>query len=120
MEIKDICLDYKDEDGELRYELEDGAHDMEKVDGFSAEEFYLNLDKVIIEVDSIKAKGIAIELFGTDKNYVVPVQSFTNPYHLQNAFIWLIDNSQSIKKHLESIMPAYKESIMKARELLFA
>ena len=69
---------------------------------------------------SIKAKGIAIELFGTDKNYVVPVQSFTNPYHLQNAFIWLIDNSQSIKKHLESIMPAYKESIMKARELLFA
>ena len=62
MEIKDICLDYKDENGELRYELEDGAHDMEKVDGFSAEEFYLNLDKVIREVDPIKAREIAKKL----------------------------------------------------------
>ena len=62
MEIKDICLDYKDENGELRYELKNGAHDMEKVDGFSAEEFYLNLDKVIRELDPIKAKGIAKKL----------------------------------------------------------
>ena len=62
MEIKDICLDYKDENGELRYELEDGAHDMEKADGFSAEKFYLNLDKVIREVDPIKAREIAKKL----------------------------------------------------------
>ena len=62
MESKNIGLDYKNENGELRYELRDGAHDMEKADGFSAEEFYLNLDKVIREVDPIKARGIAKKL----------------------------------------------------------
>ena len=66
MKNKSIGLDYKNENGELRYELEDGAHDMEKVDGFSAEEFYLNLDKVIQEVDSIKARGIAKKLLDTN------------------------------------------------------
>ena len=62
MESKNIGLDYKNENGELRYELKNGAHDMEKADGFSAEEFYLNLDKVIREVDPNKARGIAKKL----------------------------------------------------------
>ena len=66
-------LDYKDENGELRYELKDGAHDMEKADGFSAEEFYLNLDKIIRELSSNNSFEIIrmynnkkpIYLFGT-------------------------------------------------------
>ena len=62
METKDIGLDYKNEDGKLRYELKDGTHNMEKVDSFSAEEFYLNLDKVIRELDPIKARDIAKKL----------------------------------------------------------
>ena len=62
MKNKSIGLDYKNENGELRYELKNGAHNMEKADGFSAKEFYLNLDKVIREVDPIKAKGIAKKL----------------------------------------------------------
>ena len=67
MESKNIGLDYKNENGELRYELRDGAHDMEKADGFSAEEFYLNLDKVIREVDPIKAREIAKKLMDANK-----------------------------------------------------
>ena len=63
MKNKSIGLDYKNENGELRYELKNGAHDMEKADGFSAEEFYLNLDKVIQEVEPIKARGIAKKLW---------------------------------------------------------
>lgn len=62
MESKNKGLDYKDENGEVRYELKDGVQNMQKIDGFSVEEFYLNLDKVIQEVDPIKARGIAKKL----------------------------------------------------------
>ena len=62
MENENIGLDYKDENGELRYELKNGAHAMEKADGFSAEEFYLNLDKIIREVNPIKAREISKKL----------------------------------------------------------
>ena len=39
MERKRQGLDYKDENGEVRYELKNGVHSMEKIEGFSAEEF---------------------------------------------------------------------------------
>jgi polysaccharide pyruvyl transferase WcaK-like protein len=60
---------------------------------------------------SVKAKGIAKDLFGTDDNYVVPVQSLTDPYTLANAFEWLLNNESYIKDYLHNIMPDYKKLI---------
>ena len=50
MKTKNLHLDYKDEKGEVNYKLRNGAHYMKDAEGFSAEEFYSNLDKVIREL----------------------------------------------------------------------
>lgn len=56
---------------------------------------------------SVKARGIAKDLFGTEENYVFPVQKITNENDLIAKVKWLIENSDSIKKHLKKIMPNY-------------
>lgn len=56
---------------------------------------------------SVKARGIAKDLFGTEENYVFPVQKITNENDLIAKVKWLIENYDSIKKHLKKIMPNY-------------
>lgn len=58
---------------------------------------------------SVKAKGIAKDLFGTYDNYVVPVQSLKHPDDLTKAFVWLQDNEITIKARLESVIPTMVE-----------
>lgn len=65
---------------------------------------------------SIKARGIAKDIFGTDEHYVVPVQNFVNLNYLKNAFIWLCDHEEDIRCHLKEIMPEYKEQALLAGE----
>lgn len=60
---------------------------------------------------SVKAKGIAKDLFGTYENYVIPAQGIKKPDELTNAFIWLKENENNIKEHLSSILPEYKNRI---------
>ena len=64
---------------------------------------------------SVKANGIATDIFGTAEHYVMPVQAIT--YHLQlvDAVKWLIDNEQEIKQHLVQFMPEYIKSGNKAK-----
>lgn len=56
---------------------------------------------------SVKARGIAKDLFGQEENYVIPVQSLDDPMILTNAFKWLESNQEKIRLHLEKIMPEY-------------
>lgn len=58
---------------------------------------------------SVKSRGIAIDLFGTEENYVLPVQNLKKENELCNAFDWLTKNEKIIRTHLETIMPAYRE-----------
>lgn len=58
---------------------------------------------------SVKAQGIAKDLFGKIDGYVLPVQSLKEPNDLTNAFCWLLANEDSIRKHLEEIMPEYSQ-----------
>jgi len=58
---------------------------------------------------SVKARGIAKDLFGTDENYVIPVQSLKEENTLVNAFEWLRENEGDIKARLAEIMPEYIE-----------
>ena len=64
---------------------------------------------------SIKAKGIAKDIFGTYKNYVIPVQSLNNENDLIEAFEWLKNNEGYIRKHLENFMPEYCKKALDAR-----
>ena len=67
---------------------------------------------------SIKARGIAKDLFGTDEGYVLPVQALAKKEDLVNAFDWLYQNAQVQKAHLQQIMPDYCKKAKEAENLL--
>lgn len=67
---------------------------------------------------SVKARGIATDLFGTTENYVVPTQTLENGDELIEAFLWIDNNKIDVKKHLEKIMPTYKQSSYMIEEKL--
>lgn len=60
---------------------------------------------------SVKSLGIAKDLFGTYDNYVLPVQKLESSKELISGFVWLDKNKDNIRKHLEEVMPSYKEKI---------
>lgn len=67
---------------------------------------------------SIKAKGIAKDLFGTYEGYVVPIQSLKNDSELTDRFKFIIENENSIRNHLIEKMPEYKRKALYAGVLL--
>lgn len=67
---------------------------------------------------SVKARGIAKDLFGTDENYVLPVQSLQKKEELIAGFEWLKSREEEIKCHLKKMMPDYKERAAAGGELL--
>lgn len=62
---------------------------------------------------SIKSKGIARDLFGTDKHFVLSANDIHSSRDLVREFNWIIDNEVQIRRTLENILPRYIE---KARE----
>lgn len=58
---------------------------------------------------SVKAKGIAKDIFGTYENYVLPVQSLSQEDDLTNAFDWIYQREDQIRTHLQSMMPEYRD-----------
>lgn len=67
---------------------------------------------------SIKAKGIAKDIFGTYDHYVIPVQSLQSAHDLLDGFQWLVAHEAQIKKHLQTTMPAYIGRAWQAGEKL--
>ena len=57
---------------------------------------------------SVKARGIAKDLFGTEQDYVLPVQSLTNEDQLLRGVKWLLEKKDSIHNHLKTFLPEYK------------
>lgn len=69
---------------------------------------------------SIKAKGIANDIFGQYKNYVIPVQDMKSENDLRDAFIWIKNNEDTIRNYLIDFMPKYKlKSLQAAKEFKF-
>ncbi len=60
---------------------------------------------------SVKSKGIATDLFGSDENYVLPVQSLEEPEDLTRGFLWICEHEEYIRSHLKEIMPEYVSRI---------
>lgn len=67
---------------------------------------------------SVKARGIAKDLFGTEKDYVLPVQKLQKPEELLQAFLWLSENEEKQRTHLLQIMPGYCKRAEEAGELI--
>lgn len=47
MNFRNLHLDYKDENGDVRCKLKNGVYHMKNAERFSAEEFYSSLDNVV-------------------------------------------------------------------------
>jgi colanic acid/amylovoran biosynthesis protein len=58
---------------------------------------------------SVKARGIARDIFGSEEDMVIPVQSLNHEDDLVNAFKYIQENEDAIKKHLQNFMPSYVE-----------
>ncbi len=57
---------------------------------------------------SVKARGIAQDLFGTQEHYVLPVQDLHDPAQLTEGFDWLYQNEELLRSQLQEKMPEYK------------
>ncbi len=67
---------------------------------------------------SVKARGIATDIFGTDEGYVIPVQSLNKQEDLKNGFMFLMKKEEIIRRHLTSFMPEYKGRIEKLKDII--
>lgn len=65
---------------------------------------------------SVKARGIAKDLFGTYENYVLPVQELKKENDLLDSFKWIYNNESGIKERLDKFIPSYKEKGIKAKD----
>lgn len=71
---------------------------------------------------SIKSRGIAKDIFGSEENYVIPIEQIKEENKLTQAFIWLQENENHIKEHLKKRMPQYikdAENVKKKIKVFF-
>lgn len=67
---------------------------------------------------SVKARGIARDLFGTEEHYVLPVQTLSDPEQMIQAFEWIREQEDEIRDRLTEIMPDYCAQAAKAGDEL--
>lgn len=63
---------------------------------------------------SVKARGIARDLFGSEEHYVLPVQNLADPEELVNGFSWLMGHEDEIRTRLRTVMPDYCKEALRA------
>ncbi len=67
---------------------------------------------------SVKARGIARDLFGTEEHYVLPVQTLTDPQQMVDAWNWLLSNEDQIRYKLAGGATRFRaETCRNAEEL---
>ena len=65
---------------------------------------------------SVKAAGIAQDLFGSTEHYVLPVQNLKDPQDLVQGFQWLMEQEDSIREHLQRKIPDYQKQALRTGE----
>lgn len=80
---------------------------------------YSSLVPTLVVGYSVKARGIARDLFGTEEKYVLPVQEFQETSTLVETFKWLDVNQEKIHEHLKTIMPEYLSKGEQAKDKVF-
>lgn len=68
---------------------------------------YSSMVPTLVVGYSVKAKGIAKDIFGTWENYVLPVQTLSDPEELIGAFEWMMRREDEIRERLRAVMPDY-------------
>lgn len=65
---------------------------------------------------SVKSRGIARDIFGTDAGYVVPVQGLSSERDLAEAFQNLWQRETEIRQYLGNMMPTYISRAVEAEK----
>ncbi|MBP3554309.1 MAG: polysaccharide pyruvyl transferase family protein [Clostridia bacterium] len=79
---------------------------------------YSNCIPTLVVGYSVKAKGIAKDLFGDYNGYVLPVQEITNEQSLLNAVKQSMQRMDADKAHLQKVIPDFiNSSAMAAQDL---
>lgn len=79
---------------------------------------YSNCVPTLVLGYSVKSRGIAKDLFGEEKNYVLPVQGIRSKDELMEAFQWLENHEDEIRIHLHKIMPDYIKRAYLAKDMV--
>lgn len=79
---------------------------------------YSNCVPTLVLGYSVKSRGIARDLFGEEKNYVLPVQGIKDKDELKEAFQWLENHEDEIRIHLQKIMPDYINRAYLAKDMV--
>lgn len=66
---------------------------------------------------SVKARGIAKDIFGEEK-YVLDIKAMTNYEELRDEFLMLLENENEIRRELMKSIPLRMRSAMEAGEML--
>lgn len=66
---------------------------------------------------SVKARGIARDLFGTEEGYVLPVQQLAEPDQLTKTFARMWENEKRIRSYLKNHMIHYLRKTISAKEI---
>jgi polysaccharide pyruvyl transferase WcaK-like protein len=67
---------------------------------------------------SVKARGIALDLFGQSEGYVVPVQGLEREDMLAEAFSALFAQEEGIRDHLRAKLPTYQQQAFAVSEAI--
>lgn len=67
---------------------------------------------------SVKARGIARDLFGTEEGHVLPVQALDAPDELRKAFVRMMEREDELKAVYAEKLPAYRERLARLPEEL--
>ena len=67
---------------------------------------------------SVKARGIARDLLGTEEGNVLPVQNLRTPLDLTKSFQDLMDRENAMRSHLRQVMPEYRQKAREAATVL--
>jgi len=63
---------------------------------------------------SVKARGIAKDLFGTEEGYVIPVQTLEDKNDLTELYKEFASKENEVRDYLVNMMPEYKSRIVEA------
>lgn len=76
---------------------------------------YSSMVPTLVVGYSVKSRGIAQDLFGTDENYVLSVQKLKNSENLTEKFQWMVEHEQEQVNILRQMIPEYKQRAIKAQ-----
>lgn len=73
---------------------------------------YSTLVPTLVIGYSVKSRGIATDLFGTDEGYVLPYTQCTDKMELTDTFCALMEQENAIKQRLQEFLPEYKQTLL--------